>query len=117
MAEFNLIILDGYTPPAPTTYSIEYSDVDGEETDLEDGTTYHEQIRADVPTIKVGWTNLSLAEAQQITEIMASDTVTVKYFYGNMRQADMRKSSRLLTLKGIDEHGATYWNLSFTLEG
>lgn len=117
MAEFNLVKLDGYAPPAPTTYSIEYSDVNGEESGLEDGTTYHEQIRADVPTIKVGWTNLTQAQVSQITEIMANDTVEVEYYYGSIHKADMRKSSRSLTLKTISEKGETYWNLSFTLEG
>lgn len=113
----DLIKLDSYTPPAPTTYTIDYSDVNGEESGLEDGTTYLEQIRADVPTIKVGWTNLTQEQVTQITDIMANDTVSVQYFYGTMQTAEMRKSNRSLKLKFIAEDGGTYWDLDFTLEG
>lgn len=113
----DLIKFNSFTPPAPTTYDIEYSDVNGEESGLEDGTTYLEQVRADVPEIKVGWTNLTKNEVTAITDIMANDTVTVQYFYGTMKTATMRKSSRSLKLKFIDDNSETYWNLSFTLKG
>ena len=113
----DIIILGVYTPPAPTTYDISFSDVKGEESGLEDGTTYLEQVRADVPEIKVGWTNLTQSQATDITTIMANDIVTVQYFYGTMHTAKMRKSSRSLKLKFIDDNGNTYWNLDFTLKG
>lgn len=113
----DLIILNGYTPPAPSAYDIDYSDVNGEESGLEDGTTYHEQVRADVPQIKVGWTNLTQTEVTVLTGILAGDTIEVQYFYGEMKTASMRKSNRALKLKFIDESGNSYWNLSVTLKG
>ena len=113
----DLIKLNNYIPPAPTTYTVDYSDVNGEESGLEDGTTYLEQVRADVPEIKVGWTNLTQSQATDITTIMANDIITVQYFYGTMHTAKMRKSSRSLKLKFIDDNGNTYWNLDFTLKG
>ena len=113
----SLIILNDYTPPAPTTYSVDYEDVNGEDSTLEDGYTYVEQVRADVPEIKVGWTNLTQEQATAITDIMANDTVVVQYFYGSMKVANMRKGSRSLKLKFIDDNGGTYWDLSFTLKG
>ena len=106
-----------YTPPEPTTYDISFTDVKGEESGLGDGTTYREQVRADVPEIKVGWTNLTQSQATDITTIMSNDIITVQYFYGTMHTAKMRKSSRSLKLKFIDDNGNTYWNLDFTLKG
>ena len=113
----DLIKLNNYTPPAPTQYDVDYSDVNGENSNLEDGTTYIEQIRADVPEIKVGWTNLIQAEVTAITNELADATVNVQYFYGTMRSATMTKSNRSLKLKSIDSAGNHYWNLSFTLKG
>ena len=113
----DLIKLNGYIPPAPSTYDISYSDVNGEQTGLEDGTTYIEQVRADVPEIKVGWTNLTQDEVTSITNELAGATVEVEYFYGITKGATMTKSDRALKLKTIDSAGNTYWNLSFTLKG
>lgn len=113
----NLIILNGYTPPAPTTYDINYSDVNGEESGLEDGTTFLEQIRSDVPEIKVGWTNLTQEEVVQITDIMSNDTINVQFFYGSMKSATMRKGNRSLKLKSLVSDNETYWDLSFSLKG
>lgn len=113
----DLIKLNDYIPPAPSTYDIDYGDVNGEKTQVEDGTTYIEQVRADVPEIKVGWTNLTQAEVTKITNEVANDTVEVQYFYGTMKTATMTTSKRSLKLKCIDSAGTTYWNLSFTLEG
>lgn len=113
----SLIKLNNHTPPDPTTYEIEYSDVNGEKEQVEDGTTYIEQIRADVPAIKVGWTNLTKNEVTAITGEVANDTVEVQYFYGTVKTATMTSSKRTLKLKHIEAGGDTYWDLSFTLEG
>ena len=113
----DLIKLNNYTPPAPSTYDIEYADINGEKEQVEDGTTYIEQVRADVPTIKVGWTNLSKDEVTAITDEVSGAVVSVTYFYGTAKTSDMTTSARSLKLKSIDNSGNTYWDLSFTLEG
>ena len=113
----DLIKLNDYTPPAPSTYDIEYADINGEKEQVEDGTTYIEQVRADVPTIKVGWTNLSKDEVTAITDEVSDAVVSVTYFYGTAKTEDMTTSARSLKLKSIDNSGNTYWDLSFTLEG
>ena len=113
----DLIKLNNYTPPAPSTYDIDYADINGEKEQVEDGTTYIEQVRADVPTIKVGWTNLSKEEVTAITDEVSDAVVSVTYFYGTAKTADMTTSARSLKLKSRDTSGNTYWDLSFTLEG
>ena len=113
----DIIKLNGYVPPSPTTYDVEYASVNGEESQVEDGTTYIEQVRADVPTIKVGWTNLTQEEAIAITSAVSNATTDVQFFYGEMKAATMRASARSLKLKFVDGAGNTYWDLSFTLNG
>lgn len=113
----DLIKLNNYTPPAPTTYDVEYSDVNGEKSQVEDGTTYIEQVRADVPTIKVGWTNLTKDEVTAVTNEVSDAVTNVTYFFGTEKTAEMTVSARACKLKSIDSAGNTYWDLSFTLEG
>ena len=113
----DLIKLNNYIPPAPSTYDISYSDVDGEKTQVEDGTTYIERVRTDVPKIKVCWTNLTMAEVKAITEQTANDVVKIEYFYGDLKYAEMTVGERSLKLKHIEGSGNTFWDLSFSLEG
>lgn len=112
-----LLKLNNYTPPNPSSYDIDFSDVNGEETKVEDGTTYIEQVREGVPQVKVSWTNLTQAQVTAITNEISGDTVEVQYYYGTMQTATMTKSNRSLKLKNIDSSGNTYWNLSVTLKG
>lgn len=113
----NLIKLNDYITPNPSSYDVEYSDVNGENVSVEDGTTYIEQVRADVPKIKLAWTNLSQEEVSAITSELSNDVITVQYFYGEMKTARMTAGARALKLKNIDTSGNTYWNLSVTLDG
>lgn len=113
----DLIKLNGYVPPAPTTYDVDFSDVNGEESQVEDGTTYVEQIRADVPEISIGWTNITETQVNNILDSVNSEIIYVSFYYGLMYNVNMRKSNRSLKLKSIDESGTSYWNLSFTLKG
>ena len=113
----DIIKLNDYTPPAPITYDVTLSDVNGEKTQTEDGRTYIEQIRNGVPSIKLAWKNVTQEQAIAITNQTASDTVNVSYFYGEMKEAVMTVSKRTLKLKHIDEKMRTYWDISFDLEG
>ena len=113
----DLIKLNDYTPPSPSTFDVDFSDVNGEQSQVEDGTTYIEQVRGGVAEIKVAWTNLTEDEVTAITNQLLDATVEVEYFYGVMNKATMTKSNRSLKLKFIDNAGITHWNLSFTLKG
>ena len=113
----DLIKLNDYTPPSPSTYEVTYSDINGEKSQVEDGTTYIERIRTDVPKIKVGWKNLTQEQAIAITNQTASDTVNISYFYGEIKTALMTVGSRTLKLKLRTEDDKTFWDLSFDLEG
>ena len=112
-----LLKLNGYVTPSPSSYEANYKDVNGEKSQVEDGTTYIEQVRADVPQIKVGWTNLTQEEVEAITNEVSNATVNVQYYYGTMNSAKCTCSDRSLKLKYINDNNECYWNLSFTLEG
>ena len=112
----DLIKLNGYIPPNPSTYDVSLSDINGEESTTEDGYSFIESIRKDIPTIKVGWTNITQDIAQNITRITANDKINVDYFYGDMASCEMTVSERALKLKLV-ESDKSYWDLSFTLKG
>ena len=112
----NLIIFNDYIPPAPTSYDINCSDVNGEHTTVEDGTTYIEQVRANIPEITVSWTNLTDEQVTRIFHEVKEDTVEVQFYFGSMQRETMTKGSRSLKLKSIDDKGNHYWNLSLTLK-
>lgn len=112
-----IIKLNNHIPKNPSTYDVSFSDVNGEKSSLEDGTTYIEQIRGDVPEIKVGWTNLTHGELDAIMNELTEATVDVEFFFGTMQSATMTKSNRSLKLKSVDTNGNDYWDLSFTLNG
>ena len=104
----DLIKLNNYTPPAPSAYNVEYSDVNGEKSQVEDGTTYIEQVRADVPTISLEWKNLTQDDVTAISREVSNDVISVEYFYGDMKSAEMTASARALKLKAIDSSGNSY---------
>ena len=113
----NLIKLNGLVPTNPSSYDVEFADVNGEDSKLEDGYNYVEQVRADVPTIKVSWTNLTETEVEAITTELSNGSINVTYFYCGMNEAEMTTGARSLKLKSIDSQGNCYWNLSVTLQG
>ena len=113
----DLIKFNDYTPPSPSTYEVNYSDVNGEESQVEDGTTYIERIRTSVPSIKVGWTNLTNEQATAITNQIENDTVNVSYFYGDIKQSEMTVGARSLKLKLRADSEKSFWDLSFDLKG
>lgn len=113
----DLIKLNSYTPPSPSSYEVRFSDVNGEQTQTEDGKTYIEQVRAEVPEVKVGWTNISYEDAVAITNQTANAVVNAQFFYGTMRSASMTVSERSLKLKLVNADGSSFWDLSFTLNG
>ena len=113
----NLIKLNGLVPTNPSSYDVEFSDVNGEDSKLEDGYNYVEQVRADVPTIKVAWTNLTEIEVEAITTELSNDSINVTYFYCGTNEAEMTTGARSLKLKSIDSQGNSYWDLSVTLQG
>ena len=112
----NLIIINGYTPPSPDKYDVDFKNIHGADEQLENGYSYIEQTRTQVPSISLSWTNIIESDAIAILNAVEPATFTCQYFFGSMKEDIFKCSSPKLTLKLID--GDTrYYDLSLKLEG
>lgn len=112
----DLIVINGYTPPAPDKYDVDFNNINGAEEQLENGYTYIEQTRSQAPSVSVGWTNIVEADAVAILEAIKPALFECKYFFGELKTDTFKCKSPKLTLKLIN--GADrYYNLSLVLEG
>ena len=112
----DLIVINGYTPPSPTKYDVDFKNINGASEQLENGYSYIEQTRAQVPSISLSWTNIVESDAVAILGAVKSATFPCKYFFGEMKEDTFKCNSPKLTLKLVD--GDTrYYNLSLKLEG
>ena len=112
----NLIIINGYTPPSPDKYDVDFKNINGADEQLENGYSYIEQTRAQVPSISLAWTNIIESDAIAILDAVEPATFPCKYFFGTMKEDIFQCNSPKLSLKLVD--GDTrYYDLSLTLEG
>ena len=112
----DLIVINGYTPPSPNKYDVDFKNINGADEQLENGYSYIEQTRAQVPSISLAWTNIIESDAIAILEAVELATFTCQYFFGSMKEDIFQCSSPKLSLKLVD--GDTrYYDLSLTLEG
>ena len=112
----NLIIINGYTPHSPDKYDVDFKNINGADEQLENGYSYIEQTRAQVPSISLAWTNIIESDAIAILNAVEPSTFTCQYFFGSMKEDIFQCNSPKLTLQLVD--GDTrYYDLSLTLEG
>lgn len=112
----DLIEINGYTPPSPTTYDVSFADINGAEETLESGYDYIEQVRAQVPSIGLAWKNIMETEAAAILFAVRPATFPCKYYFGVMMEDVFKCSNPKLTLKLVNGN-TRYYDLSLTLEG
>ena len=112
----NLIIINGYTPHSPDKYDVDFKNINGADEQLENGYSYIEQTRAQVPSISLAWTNIIESDAIAILDAVEPATFPCKYFFGTMKEDIFQCNSPKLSLKLVD--GDTrYYDLSLNLEG
>lgn len=112
----DLIIINGYTPQSPATFSVNFKDKNGATEQLENGYEYIEQVRVQVPTISLTWINISEAEAAAILAAVQPATFACSYFFGTMKTDIFKCSSPSLNLKLVNGNDR-YYDLSLSLEG
>ena len=112
----NLIIINGYTPPSPDKYDVDFKNINGADEQLENGYSYIEQTRAQVPSISLSWTNIIESDAIAILNAVEPATFTCKYFFGSMKEDIFQCNSPKLSLKLVDGN-TRYYDLSLNLEG
>ena len=112
----DLIIINGYKPPAPTKFDVDFSNINGAIEQLENGYSYIEQVRSQVPQISLAWTNIVEADAIAILKAVEPSLFLCQYFYGTNKEDIFKCSDSKLTLKLINDN-VRYYDLSLTLEG
>lgn len=112
----DLIILNGYTPPSPSKYEVAFKSKNGTRVEMEDGYETIERVRVQIPTIDVGWVNITEAEAIAITDAVTPAKFDCQYFFGTMRTDKVKCETPKLALKLINGN-QRYYDLSLTLEG
>lgn len=112
----NLIVLNGYVPPSPTKFEVAFKSKNGTKVEMEDGYETIERVRVQIPTISVGWVNITEAQAINITNAVMPAKFECQYFFGTMRTDKVKCESPKLTLKFINGNDRRY-DLSLTLEG
>ena len=111
-----LIVINGYTPPSPDKYDVDFKNINGADEQLENGYSYVEQTRTQVPSISLSWTNIIESDAIAILNAVEPATFTCQYFFGSMKEDIFQCNSPKLSLKLVD--GDTrYYDLSLKLEG
>lgn len=111
-----LVQLGSYTPPSPTKYSLEISDIDSEDTGRgETGVMSRERVRAGVYKLSLGFTNLTSEQVLAIKQAISPEEITVKFFDGSQVNANMYSGNRTLDLKSVDDESNCFWDMSFNL--
>lgn len=112
----DLISINGLIPVSPSKYDVSYQKNYGTEEQLENGYTYIEQVRSQVPNISLSWTNIEEQDAIDILSAVNLPTFNCEYFFGIMRTDIFKCKSQNLSLKLV-EKDKRYYDLSLTLEG
>ena len=112
----DLIVINGYTPHSPDKYDVDFKNINGADEQLENGYSYIEQTRTQVPSISLSWTNIIESDAIAILNAVEPATFTCQYFFGSLKEDIFQCNSPKLSLKLVD--GDTrYYDLSLKLEG
>lgn len=111
----DVLTINGVALPPPMSYSVEYNDLDSDETGRsEDGRLHRKRVRSSVVKIKVAWEQLTQAQADFILMAIEPSSFTVNYYFGTQKTATMYagdKSCQCLRING----NQAKWTIGFDL--
>ena len=111
-----LVKFGSYTPPTPTEYSLEISDIDSEDTGRgETGYMSRERVRAGIYKLALTFTNITSDDVLNIKTAIEPEEFTVELFDGSIVTAQMYSGNRTLKLKSVDDEANCFWDMSFNL--
>lgn len=109
-----LLKINGTELPAPTNYSVQYSDIDSSDTGrAENGVMLRNRIRAGVAKISVSWKMLTQEDTDLVIDAVKDESFTVEY-YGGSAAATMYAGDKSLQLVCIEKDGARF-DVSYNL--
>lgn len=110
-----LLRINGTELPAPTDYSVQYSDIDSSDTGRsENGVLLRNRIRAGVAKISVSWKMLSQSETDTVLHAVSGESFSVEY-YGGDSAATMYAGDKSLQLVSIDTNNTAWYSVSVNL--
>ena len=112
----NLIKIGSYTPPNPTKYELELSDIDSSDTGRgETGHMNRERVRDNVYKVSLGFTNITSDDVINIKKAIQPEEINVTLFDGSNVNAKMYVGNRKITLKSIDDDSNCFWDVELSL--
>lgn len=115
MSELNVVSIDGVQLPAPMSYSVEYNDLDSDDTGRsEDGMLHRVRVRSGVAKIQLSWEQLTKDKVDLILGAVEPASFTVVYYFGTQKTATMYAGGIKLKCLRINCDKAK-WDLSFDL--
>ena len=111
-----LIKINELIPVSPSKYDVSFQKNYGTEEKLENGYTYIEQVRSQVPSISLSWVNIDEQDAVDILNAVSLPTFNCEYFFGTTKTDIFKCKSQSLSLKLVKDD-KRYYNLSLNLEG
>ena len=111
-----LIKFGSYTPPTPTKYELELSDIDSSDTGRgETGVMNRERVRNDVYKVALTFTNVSSDDVLKIKEAISAEEFSVTLFDGDYIELKMYSGNRKIVLKSVDDNSNCFWDVDFSL--
>ena len=111
-----LVVFGRYTPPTPTSYSLDIQDIDSKDTGRgETGYMVRERVREGIYKLSLTFTNITSDDVLNIKEAISPELIKVTLFDGDSVIVDMYSGNRSLKLKSVDDEGNCYWDMSFSL--
>ena len=115
MAVLNIVSINGVQLPTPTTYSVEYNDIDSPDTGRsEDGTLHRHRVRQEVAKLKLEWRQIDTDKADIILNALVPDSFSVVYYFGVQKTATMYAGNKSCELVRVNYEHAK-WNISVDL--
>lgn len=110
-----ILRIDGKDLPIPTTYKVDYEDIDAETTTRsEDGYLHRDRIQHEMPKIAVSWNRLEQEQVDFILAAISPVKFNVEYYFGTFKTAEMYAGSPSIELVRVNE-GNALWRVSFNL--
>ena len=111
----DVLSINGVALPPPMTYSVEYNDLDSDETGRsEDGKLHRKRVRSNVAKIQVSWEQLTQDKADLILNAIDPASFSVSYYFGTLKTATMYAGNRKCKLLRIN-YNQPKWDISFDL--
>ena len=109
-----IIKLNGVAMPAPSKYSVSFSDIDGPGSGRnENAIMTRDIVRRNVANISLSWDFLTESELEIIANEVDMDEISAEFFWGKWKTANMYSSDLKTEMTSYPDK--TYWSAAIDL--